>query len=91
MRSIGIRELKRGLSGYLAAVKDGEEIVVTDRGQPVARIVREPRRATSLAQALGRLVAEGVVSLPTRNRPTLAKAARVGGKRMSEIVTENRR
>lgn len=91
MRSVGIRELKRRLSGYLAAVRSGEEIVITDRGEPVARIVREPRSGTSLAQALGELVAEGVVTLPTRHRPSSSRAVRTGGKPVSEIVSEDRR
>jgi prevent-host-death family protein len=31
----GVSELKAGLSHYLERVRDGHEIVVTDRGQPV--------------------------------------------------------
>ena len=91
MKSVGIRELKRRLSGYLAAVSSGEEIVVTNRGQPVARIIREPRRERSPAQALGELVAEGLVALPTRHRQPSSPAVRAGGRAVSEIVTEDRR
>lgn len=32
-------ELKAGLSRYLERVKAGQEVVVTDRGQPVAKLV----------------------------------------------------
>ena len=39
MKSVNIAELKNGLSGYLNDVKAGEEILVRDRNQPVARIV----------------------------------------------------
>lgn len=39
MKSVNIAELKNGLSGYLNEVKAGEEILVRDRNQPVARIV----------------------------------------------------
>jgi prevent-host-death family protein len=39
MRSAGIAELKAGFSEYLARVKAGEEILVTEHGRPVARIV----------------------------------------------------
>ena len=38
---IGIRELKSRLSQCIREVKMGATIVVTDRGRPVARIVRE--------------------------------------------------
>ena len=39
MKSVNIAQLKDGLSGYLNEVKAGEEILVRDRSQPVARIV----------------------------------------------------
>ena len=34
-----MRELKNHLSRYLGRVRDGEEVVVTDHGRPVARLV----------------------------------------------------
>jgi len=40
MSQVGIRELKDRLSGYLKRVQGGEEIVVTERGRSVARIVQ---------------------------------------------------
>lgn len=39
MKSVNIAELKNRLSAYLNDVKAGEEILVRDRNQPVARIV----------------------------------------------------
>ena len=41
-RQVGIRELRANLSRLLDAVKEGREIVVTDRGKPVARLVPLP-------------------------------------------------
>lgn len=38
MKTIGVRELRRYASRWLARVKAGETIVVTDRGRPVARL-----------------------------------------------------
>ena len=35
---VGIRELKNGLSKYVDRVRAGEEVIVTDRGRPVARL-----------------------------------------------------
>jgi len=56
---VGVRELKARLSAYLAAVEQGKEVIVTDRGRPVARIVPvdaewEAHRARMIAE--GRLV-----------------------------------
>ena len=39
MESAGVAELKARLSEYLSRVKAGEEVLVTDRGIPVARLV----------------------------------------------------
>lgn len=39
MKTVNIAELKNRLSVYLNEVKGGEEILVRDRNQPVARIV----------------------------------------------------
>ncbi len=36
---IGIREANQHLSRYIAAVERGEEVIITRRGQPVARLV----------------------------------------------------
>jgi len=38
MRRVAISELKAKLSEYLKAVRAGEEVIVTDRGKPVARM-----------------------------------------------------
>lgn len=37
--SYGIREVKARLSELLAGVRQGAEIVITDRGKPVAKLV----------------------------------------------------
>jgi prevent-host-death family protein len=39
MKQVKIAELKAGLSGYLAEVRNGERIVVCDRATPVAWLV----------------------------------------------------
>jgi len=38
MKRVAVRDLKARLSEYLALVKAGEEVVVTERGKPVARL-----------------------------------------------------
>lgn len=39
MKSVKIAELKDRLSEHLRAVERGEEVIVTDRSRPIARIV----------------------------------------------------
>ena len=38
MRKAGIREARQYFSVLISEVKNGEEIVITDRGEPVARL-----------------------------------------------------
>lgn len=39
MATIGVRELRRDASRWLARVRAGESVIVTDRGKPVAKMV----------------------------------------------------
>ena len=59
MRTAAIAKLKAGLSGFLESVKNGEQVVVTDRGRPVALIIpidpnisEDARRAELIAKGL---------------------------------------
>ena len=63
MLEVGVRELRDGLSRYLATVKQGEVLTVTEHGTPIARIVPiglgDPERLT-----LEQLAAEGRATIP---------------------------
>ena len=50
MKRVGVAELKDQLSKHLRGVEAGEEIEVTDRARPIARIV--PVRPTQLIQII---------------------------------------
>lgn len=83
---VGVRELRDGLSRYLRLVEEGAEVVVTDRGRPVARLVgHAPSR-------LDRLIELGIAHPP--RRPKLAAAdiprVRVTGD-VSGLVSQQRR
>ena len=41
MRTVGLAEAKAQLSALLDVVEAGDEVVITRRGQPVARLVRD--------------------------------------------------
>ena len=47
MRVAGIREARQNLSSLLEEVRAGHEVLITDRGKPVARLV-PPRRESAL-------------------------------------------
>jgi len=44
MRIAGVREARQNLSELLDEVKKGREVVITERGRPVARLVPPGRR-----------------------------------------------
>lgn len=60
MKTASVSELKAKLSAYLDAVKAGQEIVVTDRGLPVARISGIPV-AEQVESRMARLAAAGMI------------------------------
>lgn len=82
--TIGIRELRDGLSKHLGSVQEGTEIVVTDHGRPVARIVPYGRES-----GLEKLVREGLVTLPTGPRQPLPDPIRTDGS-VSELISDSR-
>lgn len=88
---VGIRELRNGLSRYVARVRRGEEIVVTERGSPVARLVAE----TAGHDPLAALIAEGLVEPPQRRRSRRPQQRGVRlrgrGPSMAGYVTRQRR
>jgi prevent-host-death family protein len=83
---VGIRELRAGLSRYVARVKDGEEIVVTEHGKPVAKLV-----SVNGESKRDKLIREGVLIPAGRPRSARPEPVRVEGDvRLSEIVLEMR-
>jgi prevent-host-death family protein len=38
MKTASVAEIKSRLSAFLAAAKRGEEVIITDRGRPIARL-----------------------------------------------------
>lgn len=84
---VGIRELRADLSRWIERVRGGEEIVVTDRGKAVARIVpiKGERR-------IDRLIREGVVRPAPRpwRAETLPEPVEGAGP-LSDIVVRDRR
>ncbi|MFZ4433659.1 MAG: type II toxin-antitoxin system Phd/YefM family antitoxin [Microthrixaceae bacterium] len=82
---VGVRDLKNNLSRYLERVREGEEVVVTDRGRPVARLLAVDASTDRLAD----LVDQGLVRpavAPRRRRPKLLETAGT----VSDLVAEQR-
>jgi prevent-host-death family protein len=92
MISAGIRDLKNNLSRLLVQVKAGKEIVITERGRPIARIVKEEQRGNDIRSSLAPLVQSGLVVLPSRGvEKDNLLSIKTEGKAASEMVAEDRR
>ena len=74
--TVGVRDLKNRLSAHLSRVKDGEEIMVTEHGRPIARL-------SPVGADIDRMVAlvhAGIVRPPgTTTRRLPAKRVRLKG------------
>ena len=91
MRRVSISELKAKLSEFIALVQSGEEVVVTDRGRPVARISNlrdETGRSGRLQQLirLGRVRPPVDVSALARDR--LERPPDAAGRALSALLEE---
>ena len=58
-----VAKLKASLSEYLATVKSGDEVLITERGHPIARIVPVSGPGPSV-EGLDRLVRAGLIRRP---------------------------
>lgn len=90
MEIAGVTEVKARLSEYLRRVRGGEEVVVTDRGRPVARIVPVIDRDGHLAE----LERRGLIRAPRHELGADfldRRGPRISGGSLAEAVTEERR
>ncbi len=82
---VGVRDLRNNLSRYLDRVRGGEEVVVTERGHAIARVL-----PIGAERALDRLIAEGVVTPARQPKQPAGKPLRTRGP-VSDLVAEQRR
>lgn len=86
--TVGIRELKAQLSRYMRQVKSGATVVITERGEPVGRIVPlQPLVEARLAE----LVETGLIAWSGRKLTPRAPIAQALGERtVSDLLLEDR-
>ena len=68
MKTAAVSELKARLSEYLNQVKAGMEVLITDRGKPVARLV-PISRSKDLKESLVRMEKQGLIRLGSGKLP----------------------
>jgi prevent-host-death family protein len=75
MSEVGVAQLRRDLKRWVQRAQGGDEVIITDRGRPVARMT-----GIDLPVTLKRLIDEGIVSQPGRDRPRARDLQRVHGR-----------
>jgi prevent-host-death family protein len=86
MEAIGVRELRRDASRWLARVRAGESFVVTDRGRPIARLaplgdpvgyeamMADGRIAPGSGRTVIEVLADLDATLPADDGPSVSEA-----------------
>ena len=89
--TVKVRDLRDSLSRYLRLVREGNTVVVLDRGRPVAIVSGVPDTAEvrTTAEHLANLAARGLVALP-RSRRRRKLPARLPRRDLSGAVAEDR-
>ncbi len=93
MISVGVRQLKNGLTRYLRLVEQGHPVLVMNRNRAVA-VVKKPDlgSAQTLEERIAALVAEGRLLRAEKAGPFKPfKPVRVKGKPVSRVIIEDRR
>lgn len=88
---VGIREFKARLSHYVKVARSGEQVVLTERGRPVARLTAAiTEGAPHMPPSLASLIEQGRVRAPSR----MGRWASIAGVRatrsVSQILDEDR-
>lgn len=88
LMEIAVSVLRAELAEWIERARLGAEIIVTDRGMPVARL-----SAVESASVIDRLTRDGVLSKPSvSGRPTARGATRVRARgSVADSVSEQRR
>jgi prevent-host-death family protein len=89
---LGLREANQKFSKAIKAVKAGKEVVLTERGKPIA-VIKPLERKENQEATIRRLEAEGLLRPALKRGPMPAprwQPLRVKGKPLSQTISEER-
>ena len=88
---LGLREANQQFSRAIKAVRAGKEVVLTERGHPIAVI--KPIKEATLKASIQAMVDEGFLTPATRKGRTPAprwRPVKVKGKPLSQTIIDDR-
>jgi prevent-host-death family protein len=87
---LGLREANQHFSKAIRAVRAGKEVILTERGQPIA-IIKPIKEEQEQEAVLKRMADEGLITLPSRKGPLPRfEPIHVKGKQLSQTIIEDR-
>ncbi len=87
---LGLREANQHFSKAIKAVRAGKEVILTERGRPIA-VIKPIKKAPAEEATLKRMADEGLITLPSRTGPLPRfEPVHVKGKPLSQTIIDNR-
>ena len=89
---LGLREANQQFSKAIKAVRAGKEVVLTERGRPIA-VIKPIKQDDTQQAALQQMADEGLITLPSRKGPMASprwRPVKVKGKPVSQTIIEDR-
>ena len=89
MLHVGLREANMHFSKYLKLVREGQEVIVTERGKPVA-VIKPLTKEVTPEDKIKRLEEQGILRRAVKGRLPLDRTIAIEGKPLSEAIIEGR-
>ena len=89
---MGLREANQRFSKAIKAVKAGKDVVLTERGKPIA-VIKPLEQEKSIDAAIRRLEAEGILRRGPKSgkpMPVWRSRVRIKGQPIAETISEER-
>ncbi len=90
MKSVGLREINQAFSRYMKIVKTGEEVLITERGRPIA-VIRPLAYETDMDARIHLLEADGLLSPPQKKgQPQKHPPVSLSGQCLAQTISDIR-
>lgn len=91
MIEVGIKELKKNLSRYVAKMKKGNMITITEYGKPIGKLSKYKDVTDDMPEGLKEMIASGMVTPPKgKLNKNIGKLRKCPGKPLSQMIIEDR-
>lgn len=87
---MGLREANQSFSKTIKAVREGEEVILTERGKPIA-VISPLKGRGNVASSIRKLEHAGLLRPATKSQPLPPwQPRRIVGKPLSRTISEDR-